>query len=322
MPRQVRIEYEGAIYHVMCRGDRREAIFFDDEDRRRFLRTLEEAIGKSGWRLHAYVLMTNHYHLLLETPQANLVRGMTWFQTTYTTRYNARHRTSGHLFGGRYKAIVVDPDEPRYVASLLDYIHLNPVRAGLARVGSKEGLLGYGWSSLPGYARQKGRARWLCVERGLGAFQWRDTARERRAFVKRLEARARAEDAEHCGANRPDGQSLQSTLQRGWYFGGEGFRDWLLKKADAVLGARRRGRKNYHGPEVSDHGQAEALRLIAAGLRAVRLKKEELRALPKSDLRKARIARAVRAQTTVRLRWLGEQLVMGSAVNVSRLTAR
>ena len=148
MPRQVRIEYEGATYHVMCRGDRREAIFADDHDRQTFLRTLAEVVGKTGWRLHAYVLMSNHYHLLLETPEPNLVRGMTWFQTTYTTRYNARHRTSGHLFGGRYKAVVIDLEVPRYFAAVLTYIHLNPVRAGLAKVGA--GLLDYSWSSLPG----------------------------------------------------------------------------------------------------------------------------------------------------------------------------
>ena len=133
MPRQVRIEYEGATYHVMCRGDRRESIFADDADREMFLATLADAAGRCGWLLHGYVLMGNHYHALLETPEANLVRGMTWLQTTYTTRYNARHRTGGHLFGGRYKAILVDPGEGRYFATLLDYLHLNPVRAGLAR---------------------------------------------------------------------------------------------------------------------------------------------------------------------------------------------
>jgi len=89
MARQVRIQYEGATYHVMCRGDRQEAIFADDGDRRIFLASLAEAVAKTGWRLHAYVLMGNHYHLLLETPEPNLVRGMAWFQTTYTTRYNA-----------------------------------------------------------------------------------------------------------------------------------------------------------------------------------------------------------------------------------------
>ena len=132
MPRQVRIEFEGAIYHVMCRGNRRQDIFEDDEDRKTFLRTLGEAAARCGWRIHAWVSMGNHYHLLIETPQANLVRGMTWLQTTYTVRYNTRHRVVGHLFGQRYKAVVVDPEMGgEYFRTLIDYIHLNPVRAGL-----------------------------------------------------------------------------------------------------------------------------------------------------------------------------------------------
>ena len=100
MPRQVRIEFEGAFYHVMCRGDRREAIFQDNQDRERFLATLGEAVRRTGWRVHGYVLMSNHYDFLVETPVPNLVRGMTWFQTTYAVRYNARHRASGHLLCG------------------------------------------------------------------------------------------------------------------------------------------------------------------------------------------------------------------------------
>lgn len=100
MPRQIRIEYPGATYHVMCRGDRREAIFEDDADRECLVETLAQAVRRAGWRIHAYVLMGNHYHLVLETPEPNLVRGMTWFQTTYTVRYNARHRRTGHLYGG------------------------------------------------------------------------------------------------------------------------------------------------------------------------------------------------------------------------------
>jgi REP element-mobilizing transposase RayT len=97
MARKARVEYVGAVYHVLDRGDRREAIFQDDGDRRRFLETLGEACGRTGWRVHAYVLMSNHYHLMIETPQANLVAGMRWFQTTWTMRFNARHRLSGHL---------------------------------------------------------------------------------------------------------------------------------------------------------------------------------------------------------------------------------
>lgn len=84
MPRQVRIEYPGAYYHVMARGNRRESIVFDDTDRRTFLRTLGEACERAGFRVHAFVLMTNHYHLLLQTPEANLSAGMGWFQNAYT----------------------------------------------------------------------------------------------------------------------------------------------------------------------------------------------------------------------------------------------
>ena len=175
MPRQVRIEYPGAKYHVMCRGDRREAIFEDDKDRECFIETLGQAAKRAGWLVHAYVLMGNHYHLLLETPEPNLVRGMTWFQTTYTVRYNVRHHTSGHLYGGRYKAVLVEAPEAGsagggdYLTTLMDYIHLNPVRAGLIDID--EGVLpevdSYRWSSLPEY-RKKRSARPELLETALG----------------------------------------------------------------------------------------------------------------------------------------------------------
>jgi REP-associated tyrosine transposase len=108
MARKARVEFAGAVYHVLDRGDRRKPIFRDDTDRPRFLATLGEACGRRGWRIHALALMSNHYHLLLETPEANLVRGMRWFQTTWIVRFNRRHGLSGHLFQGRYKAVVVD----------------------------------------------------------------------------------------------------------------------------------------------------------------------------------------------------------------------
>jgi REP element-mobilizing transposase RayT len=92
MARKVRIQYPGAIYHVMNRGDRREAIFEDDEDRERLLKTLTEGCQKTGWQVHAYCLMRNHFHLVLETPQPNLVVGMKWLLGTYTSRYNRRHK--------------------------------------------------------------------------------------------------------------------------------------------------------------------------------------------------------------------------------------
>jgi REP element-mobilizing transposase RayT len=105
MARQLRIEYPGAVYHVMSRGDRREAVFKDDQDCEGFLRALAEACEKSLWQVHAYCLMRTHFHLVLETPQPTLVAGMKWLLGTYTSRCNRRHRQFGHLFSGRYKAL-------------------------------------------------------------------------------------------------------------------------------------------------------------------------------------------------------------------------
>src|SRR6059058_422292 len=133
MARALRIEYPGAVYHVVARGNQGQAIFQDDGDRRSFLKTLGEACEKTGWVVHAYVLMSNHYHLLLETPEANLVAGMKWLQGTYTQRNNSRHELRGHLFQGRYKAIVVDGEEESYFQVVSTYIHLNPARAKLIR---------------------------------------------------------------------------------------------------------------------------------------------------------------------------------------------
>ena len=104
-------------------------------DRRGWLDTLAEASVKTGWRVHAYVLMDNHYHLLLETAEPNLSDGMKWLQSTYTSRHHRRHRKGGHLVQGRFKAVVLDGSDPQYVQVASTYIHLNPVRAGLIGSG-------------------------------------------------------------------------------------------------------------------------------------------------------------------------------------------
>src|SRR2546429_638442 len=111
--------------------DRQEPIFQDDADRQRFLETLGETCAKTEWQVHAWCLMGNHFHLVLETPQANLVAGMKWFLGTYTSRFNRRHKLFGHLFSGRYKSLVVDGSSKGYLRTVCDYVHLNPVRAKL-----------------------------------------------------------------------------------------------------------------------------------------------------------------------------------------------
>jgi REP element-mobilizing transposase RayT len=149
MPRQLRIEYPGAIYHVMSRGDRRDDIYFDDVDRQDFLKTLAQACQKTDWQVHAYCLLRNHFHLVIETPQPNLVVGMKWLLGTYASRHDRRHKEFGHLFSGRYKALVVDGSGTGYLKTVCDYVHLNPARARL--LARRQPLADFSWSSYPLY---------------------------------------------------------------------------------------------------------------------------------------------------------------------------
>ncbi|MFH0907321.1 MAG: transposase, partial [bacterium] len=154
MARALRVQYEGAIYHVTSRGNEGRDIFRTDGDRRRFLEVLAENVAAYHIRLYAYVLMTNHFHLLLETPRANVCAFMQQFNGAYTTWFNAQHRRSGHLYGGRYKAKLVEGDA--YLLSLTRYVHLNPVKIKGVKnrpLDEKRKLLrGYGWSSYRSYA--------------------------------------------------------------------------------------------------------------------------------------------------------------------------
>jgi REP element-mobilizing transposase RayT len=167
MPRAMRVEYPGAIYHVMDRGDRREDIFINDVDRQDLLKTLAEACQKTAWQVHAYCLMRNHFHLVLETPDANLVEGMRWFLSAYTIRLNQRQKLFGHVFSGRYKALIVEGRGNGYLKTACDYVHLNPVRAHL--LGTEDRLLAYPWSSFGWYlAAPEHRPGWMRVDLLLG----------------------------------------------------------------------------------------------------------------------------------------------------------
>ena len=192
MTRQWRIEYKDALYHVMSRGNEQCDIARDDADRERFLEILGQMCKRHGVGVHAYVLMNNHYHLLLRTPQGNLSRSMQWLAVTYTRYFNLRHSRSGHLFQGRFKSFLVENDA--YLMQLSCYIHRNPVRAAaVAR------LADYRWSSYQAYAYGKGRAAWLTTSLISSLFDGKDKHGAYRLQVQRYaeEEKRIWEDVKH-----------------------------------------------------------------------------------------------------------------------------
>ena len=154
MARALRLEFEGALYHVCARGNRRERIFTDEKDCVRFLALVKESLRRYEVDIHGYVLLPNHFHLLARTPKANLSRWMHWLVGTYSISFNRRHQKSGHLFQGRYKSFLVEGGD--YVLGLSRYLHLNPVRGRVIGAGDpkerRKRLRAYRWSSYRGYA--------------------------------------------------------------------------------------------------------------------------------------------------------------------------
>jgi putative transposase len=210
MARPLRIQWAGGWYHLTARGNERRAIFRDEKHRRRFLELVEDWVDRFGLRLHAYVLMDNHYHLLVETPQANLSQAMQWLQVSYTVWFNRRHRRAGHLFQGRYQAILVEAQTAAW--ELSRYVHLNPVRVrslGLdktaqhrARAGlgappppqvreRLERLRRYRWSSYRAYAGLAEAPKWLTTETILQQGGGRSRAERHAAYRRYVEEAAR-----------------------------------------------------------------------------------------------------------------------------------
>ena len=307
MPRKIRLEYEGAIYHVMSRGDRKEDIFICDRDRESFLETLGEVCGKTAWQIHAYCLMRNHFHMVVETPRPNLSAGMHWFLGTYTTRFNWRHQVGGHVFSGRYKGVIVDGSGNGYLKTVCDYVHLNPVRANLLSL--EEDLEAFPWSSYPEYLKKASkRPEWLRVDRLLGEWGAADTLRGRRVFQAGM-AQRKDEEME-----KPSEE--WKGLRWGWYWGPEDFRRKLLEMIE-----EEKGRQHY-GEELRESEEQKAERLIGEMLNDLGWTMAELRRRPKGDPKKAKLAKRLRSETTMTWPWIAERLTMGhwrTAANAVRI---
>jgi len=210
MARPLRIEFEGALYHVTSRGNDREKIFFMDTDRKAFLELLSEVVDRFSWVCHAYCLMTNHYHLLIETPHANLSRGMRHLNGVYTQRMNRLNKRTGHLLQGRFKSILVEKES--YLLELARYVVLNPVRAKMVR-SAKD----WRWSSYRATAGQAAVPTFLTAKWILSQFS-KDMSVATRAYRKFV--------------GRGRGASIWDELRRGNLLGTDSFAEQVAPLLD------------------------------------------------------------------------------------------
>ncbi len=252
MARPWRIQYEGAIYHIMSRGVGRGKIFLTNEDYSKFLEYVEKAREKFGLDIFAFVLMNNHYHMLIRTNEPNLSRTMQWIQTAYSIYYNREHKRSGHLFQGRYKSIVVGEESYWHVLSF--YIHLNPQRAGIIEKLSK-----YKWSSYHDYVSARKVHKWVNSEAVLDGFgkDIQDSRKEYRKLIREVSGKEK---------------DFLADVKYGMILGGDKFVGWVQKKF-----IDRKEKKDEDLPQkkrISDDGVID--RVIEEVIRNYKIEKSTL----------------------------------------------
>jgi putative transposase len=298
MPRRLRIEFEGAIYHVMARGNARQKIVRDDADRRRLVDGLERTVIRHGWELLSYVVMGNHLHLLVRTPRPNLGTGMQDFLSGYAIWSGRRWRRAGHLFQGRYRAEMIEDES--YYWTVSRYVHLNPVRASLVRRPEQ-----WEWSSYPGYRDARREQGWVAHDALLNAWQGDQGGRDARAaYVRFVEA----------GVEDPPLAPFREAFG-GWILGSDGFV------------ARLRG---HVATIVSHPPVAEARQLAGLDPKRVFTVVADFYGVDAALLSRNRdphLARAVaawlcRRHTAAPLRELAERLGLSRADSVPNLTRR
>lgn len=309
MPSKLRIQFEGARYHVINRGNYRSDVFAAKGAPEAFVRTLFEAARRYGWKVHAYVLMQNHYHLAIETPQPNLSAGMHWLQGTFAVRFNRFRKQNGRLFQGPYKALLLEDTD--ILCRVVDYIHLNPVRAGVvqpAKIGE------YEWSSLRALKQgKKMRNPVLCASEWLARRgNWTDTPKGVTAYEKYL-ADLGCDEA----AQKEAGMEGQ-TLSRGWVIGTQGWKQALIRECEQ--GSPLSG-SGLDGDELAQIREARSENALAGALKRARKTEAQLQTRPRAQAWKLKMALALREEG-VPLTWLSERLHLGRPSTVRSLLSK
>ena len=309
MARPWRIEFAGACYHVINRGNYRRDLFNGKGAAAAFERTLGEAAQRFGWAVHAYVVMSNHYHLAVEIGEPNLSVGMQWLQSTWVRRYNGLRKIIGRPFQGRYKALLVEPGEA--FGRVCHYIHLNPARAELVPV---DRLDDYPWGSLPKFG-QRERPAWLEPTTALEqAGRLPDTA----AGWKRYRAFLTGLAGDRAGAE----ELAAEKLSRGWCVGSPQFRQEMRK--EALARGMQLELERFSGLEPEQLA-VEREQLWTERLeRLAQAEGVDLLDLParKSAAEKVRLAAAMKRSTAVSNGWLAQRLSMGQPASVSQFVRR
>jgi REP element-mobilizing transposase RayT len=300
MPRKQRIEYPGAVYHIISRGNYRKDLFRDAETGEAFERTIFEAAERCGWKLYAYVLMSNHYHLAVETPEPNLVEGMRWLQSTFATRFNRFRKERGHVFQGRYKSILITEDRP--LLGLIDYIHLNPVRAKLCSVGE---LKDYRLSSYPKYFK---RTVALPLQRRilLELSDLPDSLGGMRKYQTRLELLDERDPKQRA--------ALSKKYCRGWFLGSAKAKQSVTEDlAESNPGV------DWEGVDLKELNAVKWEAIVISELKRLKKTDSDLEVSAKGVDWKVSIAKRLRKETTAKNPWIAKRLKMGHANYVSNL---
>lgn len=304
MPRKPRIESNGGLYHVINRGNYRSWIFETDGAKKSFVRSLDEACVRFSWELSAYCLMGNHYHLCVGTPLGNLSEGMRWLQATFASRFNRYRKEHGRLFQGRFKSLVVEPGS--HWLDLVDYIHLNPARAGLVDVST---VGRYPWSSLYFFPKRKSRPSYLDCS-------WMDYFEELEdsgSGWRRYQARLRLKMTDD-----PDEiEMLDRRMCKGWCLGGLEFR-----KAISEDFAREPETVRLDREDLAKLNRDRWEDLLERCLKALAMGEADIAGEKPSCAWKLAIARKMRVESSVSNRWLAERLRMGAPKSVSAICGR
>ncbi len=303
MARRLRIQYEGALYHVVNRGNYRRDVFESVGAAKAFVEALEEVVQAYAWKLHAYAVMRNHYHLVLETPQPDLVEGMHWLQSSFSTRFNRYRSERGHLFQGRYYAGLIE--DYKFLGHVVDYVHLNPVRAGIVPVEQADR---FRWSSLGAFVRGprfKGLTAddWL-VQKGIGDKEsgWKQYLDYLKELAENLEEQKRLG---------------WSGFSRAWALGSESWR-----KALAEDHAQHALNPGIEAQAVREMKHCLWEKALGEELKKAGRKKEELQQARKGEAWKVNIAMGMRRKLGVSCVWLANTLNLGTPSSARSLICR